>query len=105
MKLYYTNKEEHIHSFLSGKGWTDEEIYKAIFDITKWTAVTCMPIEVYYERVMQKCSYEEYKEFIAITEPEYYLFLKRKHERTKYIVAIILLFLAALFPWFKLGGG
>ena len=105
MELYYTNKEKLIHTFLSENGWSDEEIHKAMFDITKWTAVTLMPIEIYYKRVMQRCSYEEYKEFIAITEPENYLRLKHKYTRNRStLAAVVLLLLAVLFTLLKNGG-
>ena len=100
MEDYYTPKEKHIHDFLLEKGWTDEEINKAMFHITKWTTVMCMPIEAYYALIMGEGNYVKYKEYIDDIEknginPEGYLTFKKSYRQVKFILILGLSFVAA----------
>lgn len=99
MEDYYTPKEKHIHDFLLEKGWTDEEINKAMFHITKWTSVMVMPIEAYYEIVMKEGNYAKYKRYIDDIEreggsPEGYLIFKKVYRNVKLIIIFVLAFVA-----------
>ena len=105
MEDYYTEKERHIHKFLLTKGWTDEEINKSMFNLTKWTTVMTMSIEAYYELVMEKRGYSEYKKYIDEIDPEEFLLFKRWRRRLNFMFIVSLAFIALLiFTWIKGGG-
>ncbi|MCK5140311.1 MAG: hypothetical protein KAQ85_10750 [Thermodesulfovibrionia bacterium] len=100
MEKYYTEKEKHIHGFLLTKGWTDVEISKSIFHITKWTSVMSMPIELYYKLVMEDGNYAKYKEYTDYVEsngisPEGYLVFKKSYRNIKLILIFGISFVAA----------
>lgn len=104
MESYYTNKERHIHLFLSDKGWTDEDISRSMFSLTTWTAVMGMSIEQYYKTIMKECGYIKYKSLIEGVSPdEFSYYLHRRRMRISVIIVTLSLLATILFTLLRGG--
>ena len=105
MEMHYTEKEKHIHKFLLGKGWVDEDIHKAMFFLTRWTTSLEMPIESYYAIIMGGCNYKRYKEeHMDNASPEEFLLFRRRRKGAGFLLILVLAFIT-LIIYVVLKGG